>query len=295
MGTTMDNPACEWVRSRLPLWMGAGDDADDSRDEGGDLSVEDRRSIDRHLGGCPACRAHRSGMVRALEALGVTAGALPVDADAPSLWPSLERRIAAHHARDGSRTPPVHQTAAGRERSWAALDGERPLQSAWMQDTLKEVLEAAGLGALSGRSEAACRRRPGRSARRVLPVSWRIVGASLAASVLALLVVLPASWRRQVAAEADIANNSAPVVGVLGPPVGPPSEATDSAEPVPEHDRGIPPGQLAQAEPIRPPAEPPPAADAPAGAKPGTPPRLDYDLEPVRPMPLDGRDAKPVY
>ena len=26
MGTTMGNPACEWVRARLPLWSGVDDD-----------------------------------------------------------------------------------------------------------------------------------------------------------------------------------------------------------------------------------------------------------------------------
>ena len=118
MGTTMDNSSCEWVRGRLPLCMGAGDGPDDPGDDGGDLGVEDRRTIERHLAACPGCREHRSELAGALGALAVAAGALPVVPDAPSLWPALERRIAAHQAsRRFERAPGSGSRPPGRARS----------------------------------------------------------------------------------------------------------------------------------------------------------------------------------
>ena len=66
MGTTMDNPSCEWIRGRLPLGMGAGDGLGHPADEAAvDLGVEERRSIERHLAGCPGCRRHRSELAGA--------------------------------------------------------------------------------------------------------------------------------------------------------------------------------------------------------------------------------------
>jgi anti-sigma factor RsiW len=301
MGTTMDNPACEWVRGRLPLCMGASDDPDDPGDERGDLSVEDRRSIDRHLGTCPACRAHRSALARALDALGVAAAATPPLAEAPSLWPALERRIASQHARDHSRKSRsrARDGATEREPTCAALDGDRPLRSAWMQDTFNEGLEAVGLGALSGRLVGTAG--PGRSGRsaRVLQGPRPIVWASLAASILAVLVVVPAAWRRQADAEARILAAAVPVPGLIVPPAEPQPEAQDIAESAPEDDRVVSGSQLARADSIRPPTEPATAsahaADATSGTRSTAPTRFGYDLEPLTPMPPDGRDAKSVY
>ncbi len=299
MGTTMDNPACEWVRGRLPLCMGAGDDPDDPGDERGDLSVEDRRSIDRHLGTCPACRAHRSALARALGALGVAAAATPLLADAPSLWPALERRIASHHARDRSRKSRsrARDGATEQEKTCAALDSDRPLRSAWMQDTLREGLGAVGLGSLSGCPTGTAR--PGRSARVLRGPRLRLIAwASLAASIVAVLVLVPA-WQRQADAEARILAYAAPVPGLIVPPTEPQPEAQDIAESTPEDDRVVPGGQLAQADPIRPPADPVTAparaADVTSGTRSTTPTRFGFDLEPLTPMPPEGRDAKLVY
>ena len=85
-----------------------------------------------------------------------------------------------------------------------------------------------------------------------------IVWASLAASILAVLVVVPAAWQRQADAEARILADAAPMPGLIVPPAEPQPEAQDIAESAPEDDRVIPGGQLAQADPIRPPAEPAP-------------------------------------
>jgi hypothetical protein len=290
MGTMMDKSSCEWVRGRLPLCMGLGDDASDPGGDGDDLSALDRRSIEAHLGACPACRQHRSGLARALEALDLAAVSPPVVPDAPSLWPALEQRIAAHQSRDPSRTSRVRECSAEGTRIWAALDDDRLLRSAWMQDTLREVVEAAGLGARFDRS------RGGRSGHspRAAGGRWRIVGASLAASILALLIVVPVTWRLRATAEARIAGNAAPLP-LLAEPMNPPApEWRDLPEPDPSDDRDIPPGQLAQAEPIKPPTDPSSVADAAAGAKSGVRPRVGV-LENLTPMPLDGRDDKPAY
>jgi hypothetical protein len=279
MGTTMDNSSCEWVRSRLPLYVGAADQApDDPAGDGGDLGAGDRRAMGRHLTGCPECRAHRSGLAGALGALAATACVPPIPPDLPSLWPALERRIAAHPPGGDPATARGWEPApAGPGPTWAALDDERPLDSAWIQDTLNEVAEAAGWPA-----------RPTRAA-----VSWRVVGVSLAASVLVLLVVLPVTWRlREVAAEKMLAY-SRPVPALVGPPA-PAAGEVDRGALAPEGDRDIPAGELAQADPIRPPAEPPPATDA-ARDRSGTSSRFGNDLELGIPMPPDGRDSKSVY
>jgi hypothetical protein len=294
MGTTMNHPACEWVRGRLPLWRGplesAGDPDGDG--DGGDLDAAERRAIERHLAACTACRAHRSGLSRAFEALGAAAAAVPAGPEGPSLWPSLERRIAAHVMAGASR--PREQDAAGRLEGCAALDAERPLRTAWMQDTLKEGFADSILGGLG---------EPGSSATRVL-------GASLAASILLLVVMAPALWRRQSAGEARIQHDSHPAAGLVQAPLARPSQAAVPPAHVAaspqrirrhRHRRDLPAGQLAQADLNRLPAVPAPApaaAAAAAGAsepKSGTITRIGYDLEPVTPMPPDGRDSEAVY
>ncbi len=108
--------------------MGAGDDPDHPNAEGGDLSVQDRRSIERHLVACSSCREHRSGLTPRLEALGVAAAALPAVPDAPSLWPELERRIAAYRSRDRSRKL---KSRAAIGRGARLPSGNEPARSLW--------------------------------------------------------------------------------------------------------------------------------------------------------------------
>jgi Putative zinc-finger len=293
-GTTMDNPSCEWIRGRLPLCMGAGDGLHDPGDDEGDLDVEDRRAIERHLAWCSGCREHRSELAGALGALAATAGALIVVPDAPSLWPALERRIAAREVRGDTAKARKRGPAAGSGPIWAILDDEGPLQSAWLHDTLREVAEAVGLGARPERSSRAGRDRSGRSPW-VLGVSWRVVGVSLAASVLTLLVVVPVAWRLRAGAEARMHAFAVPVGPLVGPPAPSAAEVADRHAPVPEVQRDIDARELAQAEPIKPPADPTPRANAAAGGKSEASSRFVYDLEKGNPMPPDGRDAKPVY
>ncbi len=82
---------CRWVRPRLALLAG---DA-----EGRDLRWDDRRHVERHLIGCPSCRAERESLATAVAALHETAAG-PAKAHAPSIWPALEQQIrASRHLR----------------------------------------------------------------------------------------------------------------------------------------------------------------------------------------------------
>jgi hypothetical protein len=294
MGTTMDNSSCEWVRGRLPLCMGPSADLTDPDAGGGDLSVEDGQAIERHLGSCPGCRALQTGLSLVLEALTAAAGSLPVVPDAPSLWPALERRIAAQHGGGDSQTPRARSADAGAAPTWAwaALDDERPLRSAWMQDTLREVAQAVGLGALSDRTSGTGRGRAGRSPRES-GGSWRVVGVGLAASIVAVLVMVPLAWRQQSDARATIRANAVPVERFVVPMV-----QVEDKTPAVDHldlekDRDS--TALARLEPTKPPADPPSSADATAEGKSAPSTRFDHDLELGTPMPPDGRDSKPIY
>ncbi len=72
---------CRWVRHRLPLLAG------------GELGVEERRRVERHLIGCPGCRDRRASSASALDALRAFAGEAPAPDASPSLWPSLALQI----------------------------------------------------------------------------------------------------------------------------------------------------------------------------------------------------------
>lgn len=80
-----NNPRCRQIRHLLPLVAG---DA-----EGTDLSWTDRRLVDRHLIGCPSCRAHRDSLASAISVLQLAASVSPVSQDIPSVWPDLARQI----------------------------------------------------------------------------------------------------------------------------------------------------------------------------------------------------------
>jgi hypothetical protein len=110
---TMSNTSCEWVRKRLPLWVGdrglrAGENSD-----GGDLNLAEHQSIERHLDSCAVCGRYRLELERASEVLSVAASVSPVDSQAPSLWPVLKGRI---------------------------KDIDRPVPSRWSNVTLRAIL-----------------------------------------------------------------------------------------------------------------------------------------------------------
>ncbi len=298
MGTTMDNPECEWVRVRLPLCVGISDDPTERGGEGGDLSPEDCRSIERHLGSCPACAEHQAGLEPHLATLGLAADALVAAPEAPSLWPALKQRIEAHHAPNRPRwLRAVHGVSDRGSRAWTAFDSERPLRMAWMRDSLSEVLKGTGLGEATPRGQSGRRRWVRRTA-------W-VMGTSVAAALLALVIGLPVAQRQQESAQSVISANARPLPGAVVPPL--PVEAKTPAIADSANEPDTPASELAQADPT--PAPEPPATEAAPASKsaPATgtatatanpapaPSRWNYDLEHGTPMPSYARDAKPVY
>jgi hypothetical protein len=295
MDTKMANPTCEWVRVRLPLRVGDGRDPTGPGDGGGDLGAEDCRSIDRHLGCCPSCRQHQVALERALGALAGAAAVLPVPPEAPSLWPALKQQIQAHEARSDARpSPAVPGVVEGRLRVWADLDGDQPLHSAWMRDSLREVMEMAGWyggwvlrGAWSGggREDSGCASHRGRG--------W-LVGWSAAAAILAVVIGIPVAHRHAADAEATILANAAPREGwVIIPPLPLQRERPATADP--GVVRELPARQLAQADPVPLPEPPAAGSDGTAASKAATPTRFGYDLQLGIPRPPDAREFKPVY
>lgn len=311
-GATMDNPSCEWIRGRLPLYAGVDD-----------LGDRERRTIARHLARCPGCRRSRAGLGSAMGVLAAVAATAPEDEASlsVSLWPALERRIAA---REGG--PSGSASASATVTAWSGLDDDRPMQAAWVQDTLREVIEAVGW-----RESADWRFRPLPSAVR------RVALASLAASILMLSIVLPVAWQLRLEAEARELALTGPVPALVGPPVHDPAEADSTVgeiggderiaerdpipsaedllveEPAPEpnsdrgrpHDRGAIDGargrlevdshQIARAESIRPPVAIAPAK-TPQARPTGGPDHFGFDpVELGTPMPPDGRDSRPIY
>jgi len=296
MGTTMGNPACEWVRVRLPLWVGVNDDPIERNAERDDLSPEDCQSIEEHLGACPSCRQHQADLERAYHALASAAGTLLVAPDAPSLWPLLAERMKAHDAR--TRPPWIRAVNRVTDRGLRALtdlDGERPLRSAWMRDSLGEVLEGAGLARRGVQARNGPGEPPGRGQKAAAQSGWRpawVTGAGVAAAILAMVIVLPAVRRQHSKALSIIRANAEPLADCVLPAV--PAEAEETAAPDLADDLGIPARELAQAEPIPVPQAPTSGHEAAPASKTTTPSRLNFDLEHGTPMPPEARDAK-VY
>jgi hypothetical protein len=297
MGKTMSNPACEWVRARLPLWVGVNDDPTEQNGERDDLSPEDRQSIEGHLGTCPPCRQHQADLDRACHALSEAAGALLVAPDAPSLWPSLEPRMEAHDARTRpSWVRAVHRVTDRGLRALTDLDGDRPIRSAWMRDSLGELLEGAGL---SRRGTPTCNgmgEPSGRGRKAASQSGWRpgwVTGAGVAAAILTLVIALPAVRRQHADAQAVINANAEPLPVQAMPSI--PVEADKPAPQVLADDRGIPPRELAQAEPIPVPQAPSAGHEGSPSPRTATSSRLNFDLEHGTPMPPEARDPKPVY
>ncbi len=97
---------CRWVRYRLPLLIG------------GELKVEERRRVERHLIGCSDCQGQRSRSTDAFAALRSFAEvSAPVLVDSPSVWPALAGQIReSRHA-----SPSLSWWETPLPRNWAAL------------------------------------------------------------------------------------------------------------------------------------------------------------------------------
>jgi len=278
MGKSMDNRTCEWVRARLPLLVGDLDgDQTEGGSEGGDLTPQDRRQIERHVGDCAACRQHQVALEQALGALAAAAAYMPVKTEVPSLWPVLERRITHHDA----RTPSGWQRAAyGFANRWvrarAILDDERALRLAWMRDTLREAL------AHRKEQDPESRRKPG--------LVW---GYSVVAAIFVALIGFPVVRRQWLEAQSTIVANAAPLADQLVSP-----EPIDEPPPGVANldDEGeVPTSHLAEADPVRAPEIPGAGSDGNLAPKPAPQVRFGYDLDHGTPMPPDTRDSKPVY
>jgi hypothetical protein len=279
MGKSMGNRECEWVAARLPLWVDNGDRNDPAEVDGdrGDLTARERRQIERHLVDCALCQHHRMALEQALGALAVAATQLPVLSEAPSLWPSLERRLAIRDADAKGRWPQVVDMLVGRSiQSCGNLDSDRPLRQAWTRDTLGELL--------AGRSQQKpeTKRFPG-----------LVVTISVAAAVLVALTGIAVARRQWKNAQSTILANSSPLAS---PVAVPPVIAEQLPLEIADHDENdVPTTQLADAEVSHPTESPTPGNDAVAAPKPSPHTRFGFDLEHGTPMPRDTREPKPVY
>ena len=217
--------------------------------------------------------------------------------DAPSLWPLLEQRMGVHDAL--IRSPwmrALHRVTDRGLRALTDLDGERPLRSAWMRDSLGEMLEGVGLSspeihAYNG-PNGSPDRRPRAVARSSQSPVW-VMGAGIAAAILALVIGLPAARRRHVEAQSIIRANSEPIAGLISSAA--PVEAEEPAPPELVEDRDISSRELAQADPIPVPQAPASGREGSPASKASAPSRFNFDLEHGIPMPPDAREAKPMY
>jgi predicted anti-sigma-YlaC factor YlaD len=116
--------SCRWVRDRLPLLAG------------GELTGTDRRSVERHLITCAACRDERRSLSGALDVLRLAATLGAGSSDSPSLWPALERQI-----RESRRAPRPSPWAEWRDVLVLAVASPRWRSAA----TLAAVLVGTGL------------------------------------------------------------------------------------------------------------------------------------------------------
>jgi hypothetical protein len=278
MGKTMSNPGCDWIRVRLPLWVGDAADQTERNGEEGDLSAADRQAIERHLGHCASCQRYRITLDQALGALAIAASEMPVEPQAPSLWPALERRIACHNARISSRwLRTAGRLADPLSRAWGVLHGERALRRAWTRDSLREALRG--------------RQRQGSESKRIPGL---VVGISVAASLLIAIVVVPALHRQRVDAQSTIVANAAPLADQDVSPLPPDEEPLETSDPDEASDAAA--NQVVQTEPTRNVETPVAGLDGASTPKPSPPPRrFGYDLEHGTPMPPDAREPKPVY
>jgi hypothetical protein len=276
MGRSMANRDCEWVRARLPLWVGDGnDDQNGSPREGGDLAAKDGREIDQHVGGCTSCRIYRSSLEEAMAAL-LAAAHVPVEPAASSLWPVLQRRIASHNAYIVSRWRGAASCVADRwVRARTILDREQPLRLGWIHDTLREALIGPKHHGLESN----------RKSRMVL----RYGIMSLLSVALIGGLVLGREWTDS---QSMIVANAAPLTNQV-PPNTVHEEPSDLANPDMGGEES--PSQLAEADLARTPEASGSGLDGAGAAKPPSPTRLGYDLDHGTPIAPDTRDSRPVY
>jgi hypothetical protein len=278
MGKPMGNRECNWIHARLPLWVENAEvqGRPEAHGERGDLSLRERRLIERHLATCAKCGQYRASLDQALGALAAVATQLPVLSEAPSLWPTLERRIAGRSVKAMSRWRKAARALGNPSvRPSGDLDGVRPLRPAWTQDTIREALAGGN------------REQPG--SKRLAEL---FVKLSVAAAVVVAVVGLSVMRQQWKIAQSTIAANSVP----LAEPVVLSTVVDEPPQVITQQDQGdTPVNQLAEAEPPRLAEPSSPAVDAAAAPKSPPNTRFGFDLEHGTPMPPDSREPKPVY
>ncbi|MFO0892351.1 MAG: zf-HC2 domain-containing protein [Isosphaeraceae bacterium] len=318
-GVIMNGTTCRWVCERLPLFAEGQDDAS------GDLDVETRDRIGRHLADCGPCRARHLALADVLSILGAVASDAEVGPDSGSVLEGVNEtirrsreprrlswlrpwRASGTSSPSGGARPPI--------RARSSLRSEYLLQIAWSRDSVREAL-----------AELSTRLRAGRMLDPrplVRSLDLRVgLGVGLAAIALFLFtfVLAGVAHRQRMEAEARVALNAAPIPGMQAPRLDeefaagrlasegstrmdtgpairsagePTSIAPDPSTPV----------ALAQASPPRPPAiaggsgtgsvsSPPRAEATPPAATAG--PRYDYDLEHGTPMSPENRGLRQAY
>ncbi len=276
MGKTTNDAGCEWVRARLPLWIGDRGVRTDGNGEGGDLSSLEQQRVERHLDQCAMCCRHWSELERALAILAVAAADLPVESQASSLWPDLKRRIENLNQPAPPRWARVARACADQwRRGLTGLTTDRPVRRAWDRDRLQAIFT----GRADGRIE------------------WNqrvelVLGLGLIASVLMAVVAVPGLWRQWANAQSTITANALPLADRDASP------GERAIEPQPEPSRSDDTqmqDEVVQADVAHPVELSGSGVTSSAEPRPAAPPRFGYDLEHGIPMPPDARESKPVY
>lgn len=274
----MVTSSCQWVRSRLPLWVGDRYGESQTADvDGGDLFPHDREEIERHLSVCSSCRDDRATLERVLQMLWDSAGQLPLEPMDRSVWPELEPQLASQPMSPTSCKPGIGRTRTEHAgRLWATLDCDRPLRRAWVRDTLREVVR--------GRVQYLPRTRQ--------RVRW--LGRAASATALCIMAItVPTLFQQWHDAQHTIFVNATP----LAQPALP---ATAESEPLPDMadsdgTADLAAHEVAEADPVTLPDASPSATDPAPISKKGHGTRLGYDVEHGAPALPDARDVKPVY
>jgi hypothetical protein len=277
VGMSIVNRDCNWVRARLPLWVGDGSgDQIESLCERGELAAKDCREIEQHIGGCTTCCQYQISLEKALAALFAAAVYVPPQPDALSLWPALEHRIASHDAR---MIPPWRRAAGYVADQWVRartlFDRDQPLRLRWIYDSVREALFGPKHHAFEFKRKSG------------LVLRYGIM--SLLSIALFELLVLHREWAD---AQSLIVINSSPLTNPFPtttvhkeiPPLADLDMVADESA-----------SQLADAELPRTSEASGSGIDGASTAKLSSQMRSGYDLDRGTPMAPETRDSKPAY
>lgn len=276
VGKTKSGAGCDWVRARLPLWVGDRAGRTGENEEGGELSALEHRRIERHVEQCDTCARHRFDLEGALGALVAAAAEVPVQADAPSLWPELNRRIQDFRPPAPSRAGRIALALTGPWlRGLTDFRTDQPLRRVWVADELRAIFKIKETERLGSKL-----------------MLGSVLRLGMVASILIGVVAIRSAWREWANAQETITTNVLPLANRAA------SWKEPVVEPQPEpgrSDERDTQNELAQSDVIRPLDTPGGGGNSLTEPKPAAPARFGYDLEHGIPMPPDARESKPVY